>query len=215
MKNNHIISGYNRQKIAADLIKKSFRSVLDIGSDIDTPLREFLPSDIEYQGLDFLGETEDVKKWDLEKGLPFEDKSYDVVFAIESLEHLENIHFMLEEIKRVARNEIVIALPNMNHWIYRIRHLLGQEILLKYKLYNNAEEWVSKWRQGLGDRHRWFTIRKQSIEFIRINAKGYKIEMGHHFYPYKRVRFLRTIDKLLSKIFPELFVYTIYFHLEK
>jgi len=210
-----MISGYNRQKIAVSLIRHPFKSVLDLGCGRNTPLREYLPKDIKYCGIDN-EKGQNIKVWSMEEGLPFlKNNSYDVVFAIEVLEHLENIHFVFEEIKRVAKNEIVIALPNMNHWIYRIRHLLRHEILLKYKLYKNTDEWTSKWKQGPKDRHRWFTIRKQSIEFVRTNAKEYKIEIGHHFYPYKRLKFLKVIDKFLSKIFPELFVYTIYFHLEK
>lgn len=200
-----IKTGYNRQKLAANLIKHSFKSVLDLGCGYSTPLRKYLPAGIEYQGIDS-DEGQDIKVCNLEKGLSFlKDNSYDIVFAIEVLEHLDNIHFVFEEVKRVARKEIVIALPNMNHWIYRIRHLLGHRIITKYKFYSRPPK----------DRHRWLPIYKEAIDFMRENTKEYKMEIAHHFYPYRRLKFLKVIDKFLSKIFPELFVYTIYFHLEK
>jgi len=52
---------------------------------------------------------------DVEKGLPFEDHSFDLVFAGEIIEHIIDTDFLLEEIKRVLKpkGELVITTPNV------------------------------------------------------------------------------------------------------
>jgi len=45
-----------------------------------------------------------IKKHDLNKGLPFEDNSFDVVIGLEVLEHLFNPFEMMKEIKRVLKS---------------------------------------------------------------------------------------------------------------
>lgn len=195
----------DRQKLAADLVKYPFRNVLDIGCDFDIPLRQYLPKEINYTGIDFAkSELKEVTECNLENGISLPDKSFDVVFAIEVLEHLENIHFVFEEIMRVAKNEIIIALPNMNHWIYRIKHLFGIKLIEKYTFYPEKHP----------DRHRWFPTHKASIAFVRHNSNDCKIEMGYGIYPYKRLEFLGKIDTFFSRFFPELFVYTDFFRID-
>jgi 2-polyprenyl-3-methyl-5-hydroxy-6-metoxy-1,4-benzoquinol methylase len=67
-------------------------------------------------------------KWcDLEKGLPFEDNTFDVVYAAELIEHLYNPDFFLEECHRVLRPEgkIIVSTPNLHAWYNRMLFAFG------------------------------------------------------------------------------------------
>ncbi|MGH8795786.1 MAG: methionine biosynthesis protein MetW, partial [Caldimonas sp.] len=57
----------------------------------------------------------------LEEGLAlFEDKSFDVVLQLDTLQHLRNTEKMLRETARVGRIGIV-SFPNFAHWPNRLR----------------------------------------------------------------------------------------------
>jgi hypothetical protein len=49
---------------------------------------------------------------DLDEGIPMEDDRADVVVALDVLEHTNAIHHAFDELCRVARRHVVIALPN-------------------------------------------------------------------------------------------------------
>jgi methionine biosynthesis protein MetW len=62
----------------------------------------------------------------LEEGLAlFEDRSFDVVLQLDTLQNLRNIERMLRETARVGRIGIV-SFPNFAHWPNRLRVLLGR-----------------------------------------------------------------------------------------
>ena len=63
-----------------------------------------------------------IKKHDLNKGLPFEDNSFDVVIGLEVLEHLFNPFEMMKEIKRVLKSggSAIISMPNTDSVFSRI-----------------------------------------------------------------------------------------------
>ncbi len=63
----------------------------------------------------------DVIQLNLEEGLAlFEDKSFDVVLQLDTLQHLRNTEKMLRETARVGRAGIV-SFPNFAHWPNRLR----------------------------------------------------------------------------------------------
>ena len=65
-----------------------------------------------------------VVQLNLEEGLAlFEDRSFDVVLQLQTLQHLRNTEHMLRETARVGRIGIV-AFPNFAHWRNRL-HVLG------------------------------------------------------------------------------------------
>jgi len=62
----------------------------------------------------------------LEEGLAmFEDKSFDVVLQLDTLQHLRNTEKMLRETARVGRTGIV-SFPNFAHWPNRVRVASGR-----------------------------------------------------------------------------------------
>jgi methionine biosynthesis protein MetW len=62
----------------------------------------------------------------LEEGLAlFDDRSFDVVLQLDTLQHLRNTEHMLRETARVGRIGIV-SFPNFAHWPNRLRVLTGR-----------------------------------------------------------------------------------------
>jgi len=61
--------------------------------------------------------------------LPFKSKSFDIIYALDILEHLENVELALIEIKRVLKDDgfLIVSIPNENIF-YRIgRKMTGIE----------------------------------------------------------------------------------------
>ena len=68
----------------------------------------------------------DVIQLNLEEGLAlFDDRSFDVVLQLDTLQHLRNTEHMLRETARVGRIGIV-SFPNFAHWPNRLRVLSGR-----------------------------------------------------------------------------------------
>ncbi len=67
-----------------------------------------------------------VVQLNLEEGLAlFDDRSFDVVLQLETLQHLRNTERMLRETARVGRIGIV-SFPNFAHWPNRLSVMLGR-----------------------------------------------------------------------------------------
>jgi methionine biosynthesis protein MetW len=62
---------------------------------------------------------------DITEPLPFEDKSFGTVVALDVLEHLFDPLSLLMEMARVSRT-IVVVVPNFQYWKERTRMLLGK-----------------------------------------------------------------------------------------
>ena len=90
-------------------------------------LKPLLKGCTDYFGSDLIP-AEGVVQCDLEKRLPFKDNSYDVVTALDVLEHLENPHAALKELCRVAKKSVMISLPNMFYIKFRLNFLRGRGI---------------------------------------------------------------------------------------
>ena len=68
----------------------------------------------------------DVIQLNLEEGLAlFDDRSFDVVLQLDTLQHLRNTEKMLRETARVGRIGIV-AFPNFAHWPNRVAVAMGR-----------------------------------------------------------------------------------------
>ncbi len=137
---------FEREEKSLEFIKQygKGKKILDVGCGdglFMDKLRDALADHkkIEIWGVDYskykLKKAEDkghnVKWCDLEKGLPFEDETFDVVYAAELIEHLYNPDFFLEECYRVLRKGglIIVSTPNLHAWYNRLLFILGVQPL--------------------------------------------------------------------------------------
>jgi 2-polyprenyl-3-methyl-5-hydroxy-6-metoxy-1,4-benzoquinol methylase len=164
----------NRISFVANLIntcKVPGESICDLGSR-DEVLLESITKDIKYLGVDIYPIKENTIYSDIEKQIETSDQ-FDIVTAIDVLEHTNDINNAINELLRVCRGTFVINLPNELTLLYRFRLLFGQ-ISGKY-LVNLSSL----------DRHRWFfnlenveqlitqsNLRNHELDLIAFYRKG-------------------------------------------
>lgn len=143
-------------------------SLLDVGC-YEAPLRGMLP-DTAYTGVDIAG-APDIEL-DLEQceRLPFEDDGYDTVICIDVLEHLNNLHFIFDELIRVAKANVLVSLPNC--WRDARRPIeRGCGDFLHYGLPSEPPL----------DRHKWFFSFTQGREFLQSRAAMNSVSIAELF----------------------------------
>lgn len=137
--------------------------ILDVGAD-QCGLKKFLPDRTKYIGIG-LGGSVDVEI-DLEKGkLPYEDNRFDCVLCLDTLEHLDNIHEVFDELCRVTSKYLIISLPNP--WAGFMNMLRGgyyKHTELPIKFYNLPTHLPE-------DRHKWFYGAHEAERFIKERGK--------------------------------------------
>lgn len=148
-------------------------TVLDVGCR-DTVLKSYLPQGTRYAGVDLFQNDQGTVEYvqDLTRGLPIDDRSWDVVTALDVVEHIDDMQAALSELWRVCGRHLIVVLPNMAHIRYRLNFLLsGHTGTDKYDLVF----------PGNLDRHRWFTTLIQSDAYMRCFAEsaGADLEILH------------------------------------
>lgn len=178
-----VLSAARYQRVS-DVLPRDTRTLLDVGCR-DAALRRSLAPGIRYVGLDrFEGPGVDCV-CDVEKGIPFRDRSFDVVAALDVLEHTDNIWFVFEELVRTARRQVVVILPNLYHWSLRLQYLRGKE-MDKYALSH----------EPIVDRHRWLTSYQRASAFCRSMAARHRLALSEHVV--FNVRRTLPVDAALS-----------------
>ena len=188
----------SRLKMCADRINQHYDNytLLDAGCRT-MALRPLLSGCKEYFGTDIIP-AEGVLECNLEKKLPFKDGSFDVVTALDVLEHLDNPHGALKELCRVAKKAVLISLPNMHYIEFRIRFLKGNGISGKYIFPENP----------VVDRHRWILSYSEALAFVRANTMNFNVEHEMILPARGRTKYIsEPIERCLAHIWPNLFVY--------
>ena len=173
--------------------------LLEIGAG-SRILKKFLPANIIYHSLDYTGEQTYLFNLDCGR-FPINDKSYDIIVCLETLEHTMYPKKVLKEINRIARCNCVffLSMPNEYNLYLRFLYLLGKK--------NWAEE-KEPFRVVENHHH----IQKPRVKDILGLFKEYfEIEEISYFWYSnlaKKKNYLRFIDNLfqsLAKVMPSLF----------
>jgi len=151
-------------------IFKEIGNILDVGCDI-RQLKEALPSGIDYIGVDLLGKPDILVELDRNHSLPFKDKSFDLVFCSEVLEHLEDIHFVFDELCRVSRKYVILSMPSpvvssRNYFSGR----LYVDTISKQKEFGKYMKFYGLPLEKPRDRHRWFFNTEEAVDFVNYRA---------------------------------------------
>lgn len=143
-------------------------SVLDVGC-YDAPLRGLLQG-VRYTGIDIVGAPDIKMNLDTREALPFADNSYRTVICIEVLEHLDNLHFVFDELARVSAENVIVSLPNC--WRDARRPIeRGKGHFAHYGLPQEAPL----------DRHKWFLSYEEGRDFIVSRARRHALQIVEMF----------------------------------
>tara|TARA_B110000503_G_scaffold135634_1_gene216540 strand:- start:438 stop:1061 length:624 start_codon:yes stop_codon:yes gene_type:complete len=201
---------FNRNKFVANVLNNlNGEEVLDIGCR-DKIFKQYLLGDYRYTGVDYNpnitndDNDKDVINHNLEQGLP-DGKNFDIINALDVLEHVENIHHLFEQMFKRANKKIIIALPNMAYYKFRLNFLFKAEISEKYNFHHKK----------LIDRHRWITNYKSIINFIEKNKPEDWKSTKFNFIADRKKYYVYIVEKFLAKYFPGLFVYEVIYLFEK
>ena len=190
--------------------------ILNIGSGGERFLAKQLP-DRDIFDIDIQGDVD--MKLDLEKvdKLDFEDASFDMVCALDLLEHVDSFHLILNEMIRVSRKHVLVSLPNPQNTFFEL--IFNRTLEQQGK--SPSETGVYSKYYGLPlrkpeDRHRWhFTIDdvRRLFEHMQDHHKVSKISyFSSHEWNLKH-RVVSTI--LPGRIYYNLFLPNIWIWLEK
>ncbi|MEW6171996.1 MAG: class I SAM-dependent methyltransferase [Bacillota bacterium] len=140
--------------------------ILDVGCRSGNFKSQLPNKMVRYYGIDLFPPATIIAN--VEHGLPFKKASFDVVVALDVLEHTNDIHNAFGELCRVARGYVVISLPNGYELRSRLKFLLGHPISGKYLLPT----------EPLLDRHRWLFSLREAQAFTHTLSKqyGFKVE---------------------------------------
>lgn len=173
------------------------KKILDVGAD-ECHLKQHLDEDASYHGVGLGDKVDQVINLETD-GLPFEDNSFDCVLCLDVLEHIENIHEIFNHLCRIAREHVIIALPNpWNSFYTSLRHGFYQpDVPLKfYGLPVEPPEDRHKWFFSAEEAERFIVYRaaKNGMRVIQLDYSSYKQEMFKPRFAFLRPRYwLRRI----------------------
>ena len=139
------------------------KKILNIGSGQGL-VKKYLPNNSNYFEVDAFGKPDLIINLEKQLPLPFERQSYDTVICTDVLEHLDNLHDVLEEMFRISKNNLIISLPNCYNSFY-------QGIFKKQK---NPLKYYGLPNEKPNDRHKWFFSSTDIINFFE-NYKSSEI----------------------------------------
>lgn len=178
-------------------------NVLNVGSGGERALSKFLDKNISHTDLDFVGDVDLKLNLDETERLPFDDNSFDLVCAMDVLEHLENFHRTNNELLRISKKATLISLPNS---AAEVPYILFNKI----KASDHKNRGVFSKYYGLPithqtDRHRYWMYTQDIIRFYENFAKAENI---HCLILTPKLGFKKRLAKIFfgERIFSTFFV---------
>lgn len=122
--------------VAFNILKNKKGKVLELGCHDGLFLEKLKNNGFEVEGIEFVPELVKkcrekgirVKVHDLNKKFPHKDESFDIIIALEVLEHLHNYEGCMAEIKRALKKGgmFIMSSPNMSYWRVILSLLKGR-----------------------------------------------------------------------------------------
>jgi hypothetical protein len=202
------ISVNRNQFVANKLGSLKGETVLDLGCR-DQILKKYLIGEYNYIGADVVKPLNKNKSkillCDLEKGIPKLKKKIDIIVALDVLEHLDNAHLVRDQMLKLSKKKIIIALPNMSYYKFRLNFMFKGIVSGKYPFDSFKPI----------DRHKWLPNYYNINNFFKDIDHNWKVT-AFNFICQRRFNFLSFLfDKILSHFFPNLFVYERIYLIEK
>jgi 2-polyprenyl-3-methyl-5-hydroxy-6-metoxy-1,4-benzoquinol methylase len=154
----------------------SGENILDIGSGIgifnnvfrELGFRNIFALDLNENSLEYNDANKKIIH-NLEKNLPFPNNYFDLCFASEIIEHLDNRLNLIKEIHRVLKPSkyLFLTTPNRDSLIAKFDKLIGRFV-------------VDDWWNGHNYQHKYVYSFNEIIELIKNN--GFKIARVGSFY---------------------------------
>ena len=187
-----------RHRAALERIPARTQTLLDVGCGEGTFLAMMFKKypTVHLTGIDFSSVGLSVAKSkvpectyvqiDVSKSYPFKDNSFDVVVALDVLEHSLEPEKILSEIKRIVKNKIIISVPNFSSLPARVQMMFG-------KVPENN-------RRNKGHMY-WFNY---EIVLSLLTQNGLKIVEITGNHQLQRVPLVGAVIKRLRALFPRL-----------
>jgi len=195
-----IVTRQSKYALVGRLLADTVGTLVDVGAR-DRVLSSHLPRTLRYASADASGNHDYL--WDLERAIPCDDANFDVVVALDVLEHVEGIHLAIGELMRITRRKMIVSFPNMGCISHRVAFLLSGRLSGKYDLLPEHQ----------GDRHRWLTTYRQVCQFVNRHeaVKGCAVRQYDVLSGFGRIHQLASYLPLP----PSLRVYTVLFEVTK
>jgi ubiquinone/menaquinone biosynthesis C-methylase UbiE len=211
---------FDREKKSLNLIKKlPIRSgkFIDVGCGIGYFINALQAVDTRFEcfGVDYskynLRKAKStgakLKKCNLEEGIPYEDNTFDLVYAAELIEHIANTDLVASEFNRILKKGgyVIITTPNLCAWFNRLLILLGiQPIFYESSTVdpNNGAGIIKRFKKGTIPVGHIRIFTKRALTDL-LESNGFEIiaVKGTHFSSLPK--WIRWIDNIFM-IYPRL-----------
>lgn len=172
-------------------------SVADIGCD-KKQLKAFLAEGVHYVGIDIHQDADVAFDLDSGRALPIGNEEFDLVVGLDVLEHLEQIHFVLDEMCRISSNHVLISLPNNLQSVVSGYILGRRQRDIDDPLHNGTRaKFYGLPLEKPFDRHRWFFDAEDAEQFIRYRGEKNGFELERVVYEIDFSPFIKKIAKML------------------
>lgn len=188
--------------------------ILNLGGGGKRHLGKHVGARWQVHEVDITGDCDTLANLDTVERLPFDDASFDICCAFEVLEHLERFHFIADEMYRVARSDILIALPNAAVEIVPIlRNLRGFDDPGQNGVYS---KFYGLPLQVPEDRHRWWLTFEDIVRYFLWfeSVKGCNLTF---FVPDYEFSMKRKLFRALcgERLFLNLFCTSVWMRIQK
>lgn len=180
------------------LIEVNPGSVLEIGVGNKIVTNYLKEMGVTVTTVDFDAGLEPDHVLDIRNPLPFADNSFDTVVAFEVLEHIPfgEVPCVLKELQRVARNQVIVSLPNKclslefgisikGNFFKVLGRKLNSNLAIKLNLRIPTFTDITKNKQHYWEIGSWGYSKTKVIEMIKANSlvtKHYVSDFPGHYF---------------------------------